>query len=81
MDNNLDPTGIRKSFGMSLLYTLPMFLITFMFITGGRPDFKIPASALAMMIDFYACECALFPDALYRKNRQVTGQSCLLFLP
>ncbi|MCX6253877.1 MAG: 4Fe-4S binding protein [Bacteroidia bacterium] len=43
---------MKKSFGRSLLYTLPMFLITFMFMTGGRPNFSNPASALAMMTTF-----------------------------
>jgi ferredoxin-type protein NapH len=51
--------GFRKSFGKSLLYTLPMFLITFMFLSGGRPDFSNPVSALAMMITF------LFVNSLY----------------
>lgn len=41
MDNTITSSGIRKSFGRSLLYTLPMFLITFMFMTGGRPDLQI----------------------------------------
>ncbi len=44
MDNNLKAAGMKKSFGKSLLYTLPMFLITFMFMTGGRPDFSNPAT-------------------------------------
>ena len=52
MDNNSSITGMKKSFGRSLLYTLPMFLITFMFISGGRPDFSDPATALGMMITF-----------------------------
>jgi ferredoxin-type protein NapH len=59
MDNNLTSNGMKKSFGRSLLYTLPMFLITFMFIAGGRPDFSNPASALAMMITF------IFMNVLY----------------
>jgi ferredoxin-type protein NapH len=52
MAENLNLTGLRKSFGKSVLYTLPMFLITFFFIAGGRPDFKDPASAMAMMLTF-----------------------------
>ncbi len=59
MDNILKITGMKKSFGRSLLYTLPMFLITFMFMTGGRPNFSNPASALAIMITF------LFVNILY----------------
>lgn len=52
MDSSLPKTGMRKSFGKSLLYTLPMFLITFMFISGGRPDFSDPATGLAMLVTF-----------------------------
>ena len=52
MDNGLKIIEIRKSFGKSLLYTLPMFLITFMFITGGKPNFSDPASGLAMLTVF-----------------------------
>lgn len=52
MVNDLKIAGMRKSLGKSLLYTLPMFLITFLFITGGRPDFKDPTSALAVLIAF-----------------------------
>ena len=52
MDNTLKIAGMRKSFGKSLLYTLPMFLITFMFMTGGKSNFSDPASALAMLTAF-----------------------------
>jgi polyferredoxin len=52
MDNNQLSTGFKKSPGKSLLYSLPMILITFMFISGGRPDFSDPLSALAMLITF-----------------------------
>ena len=52
MSEVLMNAGLKKSLGRSLLYTLPMFLITFMFISGGKPDFSNPASALAMMITF-----------------------------
>jgi ferredoxin-type protein NapH len=52
MDNQLKAADMKKSFGKSLLYTLPMFLITFMFMTGGRPDFSNPSSALAMLTSF-----------------------------
>ena len=51
MDNKLTIV-MKKSPGKSLLYTLPMFLITFMFMTGGRPNFKDPASAVAMLSAF-----------------------------
>ncbi len=52
MDNVLKNPGMKKSLGKSLLYTLPMFLITFMFMTGGRPDFSNPSSSLAILIAF-----------------------------
>lgn len=52
MDNSVTTIEIRKSFGKSLLYTLPMFLITFMLITGGKPNFSDPASGLAMLTVF-----------------------------
>jgi polyferredoxin len=51
MDNPVT-AGKRKSFGKALLYTLPMFLITFVFISGGRPSFSDPVQALAMLIVF-----------------------------
>src|SRR5664280_1499949 len=52
MDNTFKIAGMRKSFGKSLLYTLPMFLITFMFMTGGRPNFSDLSSALALVSAF-----------------------------
>jgi ferredoxin-type protein NapH len=52
MDNNLKTMGMKKSFGKSLLYALPMFLITFLFISGGKPDFSDPARTMAVMITF-----------------------------
>jgi ferredoxin-type protein NapH len=52
MDNVLKTTAMKKSLGKALLYTLPMFLITFMFMTGGRPDFSNPSSYLAILIAF-----------------------------
>ena len=52
MDNAIKSADLKKSLGQSLLYTLPMFLITFLFITGGKPDFSDPASGLAMLTVF-----------------------------
>ncbi len=52
MDNTLLSSSLNKSFGKSLLYTLPMFLITFMFMTGGRLNFSDPYSLLATLIAF-----------------------------
>ena len=40
MDNPGKTLQSKKTLGMSLLYTLPMFLITFMFISGGKPSFS-----------------------------------------
>jgi polyferredoxin len=59
MDNALNRAGMKKSFGRSLLYTLPMSLITFMIMTGGRLNFTSPASALAMVVTL------LFVNILY----------------
>jgi ferredoxin-type protein NapH len=52
MDNVLKSAEMRKSVGKSLLYTLPMFLITFMFMTGGKPNFSDPSATLALVITF-----------------------------
>jgi len=52
MDSTLLSSTLKKSFGKSLLYTLPMFLITFMFMTGGRPNFSDTASLAATLIAF-----------------------------
>ena len=52
MDNTLKYAVMQKSFGRSLLYTLPMFLITFMFMTGGSPDFSNPVSGLSILSTF-----------------------------
>ena len=52
MDNTLKLTGMGKTFGKSLLYTLPKFLITFMFMTGGKPNFSDIASSLAFIAAF-----------------------------
>ena len=52
MDSNLKTAGLKKTFGKSLLYCLPMILLTFMFISGGRPDFSDPARTLAILIAF-----------------------------
>ncbi|MDP4221783.1 MAG: 4Fe-4S binding protein [Bacteroidota bacterium] len=51
---------MRKSLGKSLLYTLPMFLITFMFMTGGKPDFSNPAQTLAILITFLGMNILYF---------------------
>ena len=60
MDNTLKIGGMRKSFGKSLLYTLPMFLVTFLFISGGKPDFSDPASAIAMLTVFLVVNVLYF---------------------
>lgn len=60
MDNTLVVNSMKKSFGKSLLYTLPMFLITFMFISGGRPNFSDPAQSLAMLTVFLGMNVLYF---------------------
>jgi ferredoxin-type protein NapH len=52
MDNIFKIEEIRKSFGKSLLYTLPMFFITFMFMTGGKPNFSDLPTTLALVSAF-----------------------------
>jgi ferredoxin-type protein NapH len=60
MDNESSIKASGKSFGKSLLYTLPMFLITFMFITGGRPIFSDPAQSLAILVTFLGMNLLFF---------------------
>jgi ferredoxin-type protein NapH len=60
MDNTATVNPLRKSFGKSLLYTLPMFLILLVFITGGRPDFSDPALILAVLITFLGMNVLYF---------------------
>ncbi len=60
MDKELSFKTSGKSFGKSLLYTLPMFLITFMFITGGGPDFSDPARSMAILITFLGMNLLYF---------------------
>lgn len=52
--------SMKKSFGKSLLYALPMFLITFVFITGGKPDFSDPEGALAILVTFLGMNILYF---------------------
>jgi polyferredoxin len=40
MNNTTLTEKMNKSFGKSLLYSVPMFLLTFFVITGGKPDFS-----------------------------------------
>lgn len=59
MDSKTKSFEMKKSLLKSLLYTLPMFLITFMFITGGKPNFSDASTALATITVF------LFVNILY----------------
>jgi polyferredoxin len=52
MDNVLKRAGMNKSIGRSLLYALPMFLITFMFMTGGHLDLNNKSAVIAILIAF-----------------------------
>lgn len=49
-----------KPLGKALLYTLPMFLITFMFLTGGRPDFTDTAQTVALLTTFLGMNLLYF---------------------
>jgi ferredoxin-type protein NapH len=52
MENSLKYPAIRKPAGKSLLYTLPMFLITLLFMTGGRPEFSSLSYFVAVLLVF-----------------------------
>jgi ferredoxin-type protein NapH len=60
MDEITTNKRMNKSFGKSLLYTLPMFLITFVFISGGKPDFSDPPGTLAMLVTFLGMNILYF---------------------
>jgi polyferredoxin len=60
MNKTITSNSMNKSFGKSLLYTLPMFLITFVFITGGKPNFPDPASGLAILLTFLGMNALYF---------------------
>lgn len=60
MDETVKNLSMKKSFGKSLLYALPMFLITFVFITGGKPDFSDPAGTLAILVTFLGMNILYF---------------------
>ena len=60
MDNNLIVKTSGKSFGKALLYTIPMFMLTFMFMTGGRPDFSDPSQSLTLLITFIGMNVLYF---------------------
>ncbi len=60
MADILETAAIKKSFGKSLLYTLPMSILTFMFMTGGKPDFSDPSSALAVLTTFFLANILYF---------------------
>ncbi|MCU0377444.1 MAG: 4Fe-4S binding protein [Bacteroidales bacterium] len=49
-----------KPLGKALLYTLPMFLITFMFLTGGRPDFTDTTQTVALLTTFMGMNLLYF---------------------
>jgi len=60
MDNTLISINMKKSFGRSLLYTLPMFLITFVFIFGGKPNFSDPAAGISILLTFLGMNVLYF---------------------
>jgi polyferredoxin len=60
MDKSSTVTRSGKTFGKSFLYALPMFLITFMFITGGKPDFSDPVQSAAILITFFGMNTLYF---------------------
>lgn len=60
MDNPVKTLQNRKSFGKSLLHTLPMTIITFLFISGGPPSFSDPVETLALLITFLGMNVLFF---------------------
>lgn len=60
MVNNLANTGMKKTFLKALLYSLPMLLITFMFMSGGRPDFTNKSYSMALMLTFFLVNALYF---------------------
>jgi ferredoxin-type protein NapH len=60
MDNPARTFQNRKTFGKSLLYTLPMILVTFIFISGGLPTISDPAETLALLITFLGMNVLFF---------------------
>jgi ferredoxin-type protein NapH len=77
MDNVLKNPGMKKSLGTSLLYTLPMLLVTFMFMTGGRPNFSDPSAALATLIAFLLVNVLYF---LMHKTGKTDRYRAVLFI-
>jgi ferredoxin-type protein NapH len=60
MDEVITNQSLKKSFGKSLLYTLPMFLITFAFISGGRIDLSDHSGILATLVTFVGMNVLYF---------------------
>jgi ferredoxin-type protein NapH len=60
MDNSITVKAQGKSLWKALLYSLPMFLITFLFISGGKPDFSDPAQTVAILITFLGMNLLYF---------------------
>jgi polyferredoxin len=60
MDNKLIVKTPGKSLGKALLYTIPMFMLTFIFMTGGRPDFSDPSQSLTLIITFIGMNLLYF---------------------
>ncbi len=52
MTNTLRRADLGKSLGKSLLYALPMFLLTFFLISGGKPDFRDHAATASLLVTF-----------------------------
>jgi ferredoxin-type protein NapH len=60
MDNMISEDKMNKSFGKSLLYTLPMFLLTFILMTGGKTDFSNPVQELPVLITLVGLNALYF---------------------
>lgn len=51
---------VNKTFGKSLVYTIPMFLLTFFIITGGKPDFSNPVQQIPVIITLIGLNVLFF---------------------
>ncbi|HEX2970000.1 MAG TPA: 4Fe-4S binding protein [Bacteroidales bacterium] len=60
MDRNFDTTVNGRSFGRAFLLSLPMIILTFMYMSGGRPDFTDTAGSLGFILSFLIMNVCFF---------------------
>jgi len=79
MDSILKHESLKKSLGKSLLYTLPMLLLTLLFITGGRLDFSNLSSLMAMLITYIVVNVLYFLMHLTGKTDRYRAVLFIIF--